>query len=77
MVKVDDVQLATSDYEATSGSTTIGLNADYLNTLTAGNYTLMVGFGGGVQVEESFTILPDPTPVTPPTVPSSPSVSYG
>jgi hypothetical protein len=75
IVKVDGVQLATSDYVATSGSTTIELNADYLNTLAAGDHTLTVGFEGGVQVAESFTILPDPTlpPVNPPTVPTVPA----
>jgi hypothetical protein len=74
-VKVDGVQLATSDYEAISGSTTIELNADYLNTLSAGDHTLTVGFEGGVEVVGDFTILSEPTvpPVTPPTVPSSPT----
>jgi hypothetical protein len=72
VVKVDNVQLATSDYEATSGSTNIELKADYLNTLSADNHTLSVGFYGGVWVDEDFTILPDPTtPTTPPTIPTS------
>jgi hypothetical protein len=74
VVKVDGVQLAASNYEATSGSTNIELNADYLNTLAVGDHTLTVGFEGGVQVEESFTILSEPTlpPVNPPTIPTNP-----
>jgi hypothetical protein len=77
VVKVDNVQLATSDYEATSGSTTIELKADYLNTLAAGEHTLTVGFEGGVEVVGDFTILPDPTlpPITPPTTPTVPTSS--
>jgi hypothetical protein len=78
-VKVDNVVLS-SEYVATSGSTTLELNADYLNTLVAGDHTLTVGFKGGVWVAENFTILPDPTipPVTPPTVPTVPTTpSYG
>jgi hypothetical protein len=79
VVKVDASPLAPSAYEATSGSTTIELTADYLNTLSAGSHTLSVGFEGGVWVEEDFTILPDPTPVPPtpsqPSQPASPSYS--
>jgi hypothetical protein len=48
------------------------LNAEYLNSLSSGNYLLTVTFTDGVSVEESFAILPEPTV---PTVPSSPS--YG
>jgi hypothetical protein len=40
--------------------------------LVAGTHTLTVGFEGGVQVEDTFTILPDPT-VIPPTPPVSPT----
>jgi hypothetical protein len=69
-VKVDNVQLATSDYEATSGSTTIELKADYLNTLSAGNHTLSVGFDGGVQVSRGFNILSAPVIPSTPTTPS-------
>jgi hypothetical protein len=76
VVKVDNVQLTTADYEATSGSTNIELNADYLNTLSTGNHTLSIEFYGGVWVDEDFTILPDPTiiPPTPPTNPTTPTV---
>jgi hypothetical protein len=74
-VKVDNIQLATSEYVATSGSTNIELNADYLNTLTAGDHTLTVGFEGGVEVVGNFSILSEPMfpPVTPPTVPTTPT----
>jgi hypothetical protein len=78
VVKVDASPLTSSEYEATSGSTTIELTADYLNTLSTGNHTLSVGFEGGVWVEEDFTILPDPTPVPPvlpPVISPSPSSS--
>jgi hypothetical protein len=78
VVKVDNVQLTSSEYEATSSSTNIELKADYLNTLSTGNHTLNVGFYGGVWVEEDFTILPNPTLippippiVNPPTIPTS------
>ncbi|GHV25334.1 hypothetical protein FACS1894176_03560 [Bacteroidia bacterium] len=71
VVKVDNIQLTTG-YTATSGSTNITLDSDYLNTLSAGDHTLMVGFEGGVRVSDTFTILPSPVtpPVTPPNTPS-------
>ncbi|GHV27420.1 hypothetical protein FACS1894176_09320 [Bacteroidia bacterium] len=71
VVKVDSTQLSTG-YIATSGSTNIILESDYLNTLSAGDHTLTVGFDGGVRVSDTFTILPAPVtpPVTPPNTPS-------
>ncbi|MDR2540389.1 MAG: hypothetical protein LBD11_01050 [Candidatus Peribacteria bacterium] len=59
VVKVDTTQLTTG-YTATSGSTNIILEADYLNTLSTGSHTLTVGFDGGVRVSDTFTILPAP-----------------
>ncbi|GHV20927.1 hypothetical protein FACS189428_0610 [Clostridia bacterium] len=71
VVKVDTVQIS-SGYTATSGSTNITLESNYLNTLSTGNHTLTVGFDGGVRVSDTFTILPVPVtpPVTPPNTPS-------
>jgi hypothetical protein len=77
VVKVDNADRTPDKYIATSGSTNIKLNADYLNTLTAGAHTLTVGFEGGVEVVGDFTIFPDPTlpPVTPPITPTVPTSS--
>jgi hypothetical protein len=70
VVRVDSVQLTSSNYKVTSGNTNISLNADYLNTLSTGSHTLSVGFEGGVWIEEDFTISPAAT--VPPS--SSPNV---
>jgi hypothetical protein len=45
VVEVDGNPLS-SGYTATSGSTQITLEADYLNTLSTGSHTLSVGFEG-------------------------------
>jgi hypothetical protein len=79
-VEVDNVSLTSPNhYLSASGSTTITLLTGYLDTLLTGNHLLTVKFADGVIQTGTFTILPAPVtpPVNPPTVPSSPNVSYG
>jgi hypothetical protein len=72
-VAVDDVTLTDGDdYTATAGSTVIELTNAFLNTLAAGNHTLMVSFYGGVNVNSQFTIAAAATNPTNPTNPANP-----
>lgn len=64
-------------YEIEAGSTIITLKADYLQTLPAGNYTLLVQYtDGSTDGEDTFTITKNesatPSDPTNPTDPSSP-----
>ena len=65
------------DYEIEAGSTIITLKAEYLQTLPAGNYTLLVQYtDGSTDGEDTFTITKNesatPSDPTNPTDPSSP-----
>lgn len=55
-VKVNGVELATSKYTKTDGSTIITLKDDYLKTLKKGSYTLKVGFSDGGYFASEFEI---------------------
>ena len=44
------------DYKAERGSTKISLYADYLNTLSVGSHTLVVGFTDGTSATATFTV---------------------
>ena len=64
-------------YEIEAGSTIITLKAEYLQTLPAGNYTLLVQYAdGSTDGEDTFTITKNesatPSDPTNPTDPSSP-----
>ncbi len=64
-------------YEIEAGSTIITLKAEYLQTLPAGNYTLLVQYtDGSTDGEDTFTITKNesatPSDPTNPTDPSSP-----
>lgn len=64
-------------YEIEAGSTIITLKAEYLQTLPAGNYTLLVQYtDGSTDGEDTFTITKNesatPSDPTNPTNPSSP-----
>ena len=64
-------------YEIEAGSTIITLHAEYLQTLPAGNYTLLVQYtDGSTDGEDTFTITKNesatPSDPTNPTDPSSP-----
>lgn len=65
------------NYEIEAGSTIITLKAEYLQTLPAGNYTLLVQYtDGSTDGEDTFTITKNesatPSDPTNPTDPSSP-----
>jgi len=56
-VKVDGALLTrNTDYKAESSSTKITLYADYLNTLSVGSHTLVVGFTDGTSATATFTV---------------------
>ena len=55
-VAVDGVRISDSHYTAKKGSTVITLKSAYLNTLKAGNHTIVIHFEDG-KAEGSFTIL--------------------
>ena len=57
-VKVDGRLLDESCYSAREGSTIVTLNADYLNTLAAGNHTVEIMWTDGL-ASTSFTINAD------------------
>lgn len=64
-------------YEIEAGSTIITLKAEYLQTLPAGNYTLLVQYtNGSTDGKDTFTITKNesatPSDPTNPTDPSSP-----
>ena len=66
-VKVDGALLTrNTDYKAESSSTRITLYADYLNTLSVGSHTLVVGFTDGTSATATFTVkdavTDEPTP---------------
>ena len=66
-------------YEIEAGSTIITLKAEYLQTLPAGNYTLLVQYtDGSTDGEDTFTITKNesatPSDPTNPTDPSSPKI---
>lgn len=54
-VKVNDVELDTNNYTKTKGSTIITLKKNYLDTLTAGTYTLSVAYTDGGSASTTFT----------------------
>ena len=55
-IKVDGVLVDAKYYTAKSGSTIISLNADYLNTLSAGTHTLTVLYTDG-EAEAEFEVV--------------------
>jgi len=58
VVMVDGIAIPADAYIATADNTNVELTAKYLNTLSAGEHTLTVGFNGGVSVTDDFTITP-------------------
>ena len=58
VVTVDGVALPDSDFAATGGTTDIELSAGFLNSLSAGEHSLTVGFNGDVTVAATFAITP-------------------
>lgn len=63
-IKINGAQIATG-YLTTTWGTIITLTADYLNTLSAGTYSIEVWFYGGVRVDDTF-VIKNKT-ITPPT----------
>ena len=68
-VRVDNIELTKDQYTATSGSTIITLNKDFVDTLDAGEHTLQALFNDGGVANTTFTVTksgttpdPDPTP---------------
>ena len=61
-VKADgDPLTPDADFKAESGSTKITLYAEYLNTLSVGSHTLVVGFTDGTSATATFTVKDDVT----------------
>jgi hypothetical protein len=57
-IEVDGQELPDSNYTVNgSNSTIITLLADYLNTLSTGNYELTIKFSDGIITTGAFTIL--------------------
>jgi len=55
-VKVNGVELETTNYTKKSGSTIITLKNDYLKTLALGTYTLEIGYVDGTKIETKFIV---------------------
>ena len=58
-VRVDNVELTTEQYTATSGSTIITLNKEFTDTLSAGEHTIQTIFDDGGIATARFTVVRD------------------
>ncbi len=71
-IEIDGAVISTQNYTAASGSTMITLKSDYLNTLTAGQYTIVVIYTDG-EAQGTFTISEKPMEPTEPTDTTEPA----
>ena len=56
-VEINGMEIAPSNYNVTEGSVVISLASNYLNGLSAGNYTVTANFTGNVSKNGNFAIL--------------------
>ena len=71
-IKVDNIEVSSSNYTYSAGSVIINLKPEYLQTLSVGQHTLTAMFDDGGDVTVNFTIVaaaqntPTPTPAPTP-----------
>ena len=71
-IKVDNIEVSSSNYTYSAGSVIINLKPEYLQTLSVGQHTLTAMFDDGGDVTVNFTIVaaaqntPTPTPTPTP-----------
>ena len=76
-IKVDNVEVSSSNYTYSAGSVIVNLKPEYLQTLSVGQHTLTAMFNDGDSVTVNFTIVAaaenTPTPTTTPTPTPAPT----